>query len=554
MNPANPWLLHAEQLLNQRHLPAALACFDLAQRKGAEPDRCAAGRWMIWMLQGKFEEAWRESDAILRRGAPTPHRFWNGESIRGKRVIVRCLHGFGDAVQFLRYMPALQSIASRVILEVPPRMLSLARCIRGVDEVITWGEAAPPQPPAWDVQIEVTELPYFFRTRQRDLPVATRYLRLPQQAQRSAAAAIRSPESIHAGVVWSSGEWNLTRSIPLADLRPLFEDPAVTFWNLQGGEVRDQWRELGSALNLRDTPALCADAGLVPLAAIISRLDLVITVDTLAAHLAGALGRPAWLLLPIGAWSKTGPFDVKVVTTSTYPAAVGYGFGSQTLRISDAITSGSFGDQTFSPGLADEAGETGASDVGSDGVPLSGGLRQSHFDASFLIGTTQSIQQCSTCPTPLKMTVSPDRGDGARMSFLRFEDQADGVHVFFVDVTDPGRVPNGDTFNTTDIATLDRAHSHLIRFSIDFKDGPANDQVKIYIDGALKKTGTTWEDYYRYDSEQASQGNQVPTVDKLLFRESGNGSHIPPYDPNPSDLGQGFLLDRVILASSGNNK
>jgi hypothetical protein len=297
MNPANPWLLHAEQLLNQRHLPAALACFDLAQRKGAEPDRCAAGRWMIWMLQGKFEEAWRESDAILRRGAPTPHRFWNGESIRGKRVIVRCLHGFGDAVQFLRYMPALQSVASNVILEVPPRMLSLARCIRGVDQVITWGEAAPPQPPAWDVQIEVTELPYFFRTRQRDLPVATRYLRLPQQAQRSAAAAIRGPESIHAGVVWSSGEWNLTRSIPLADLRPLFEDPAVTFWNLQGGEVRNQWRELGSALNLRDTPALCADAGLVPLAAIISRLDLVITVDTLAAHLAGALGRPTWLLL-----------------------------------------------------------------------------------------------------------------------------------------------------------------------------------------------------------------------------------------------------------------
>jgi hypothetical protein len=251
--------------------------------------------------------------------------------------------------------------------------------------------------------------------------------------------------------------------------------------------------------------------------------------------------------LLFGGWSKLGPqYDVEVVTTSTYPAASGYGFLSQALRISDAVTSGSFGDQTFSPGLADEAGESGASNVGAGGVPLSGGVRRPHFEASFLIGTTQATQQCVGCTTPLHMTVSPDRGDGARMSFLRFEDQADGVHVFFVDVTDPGRVTDGDTFNTTDIATLDRAHSHLIRFSIDFKDGPANDQVKIYIDGAQKITGTTWEDYYRYDTEQAAQGNQVPTVDKLLFRESG--------DANPGDaLTGGFLLDRVLLASSAND-
>jgi hypothetical protein len=236
--------------------------------------------------------------------------------------------------------------------------------------------------------------------------------------------------------------------------------------------------------------------------------------------------------LPNGGWSKTGPYDAQVVLVSSYPAASGYGFVAQALRISDAVTSGSFGDQTFSPGLADEAGESAAVNLG-----LSGGVRRPHFDASFLIGTTQASLQPG-----LHMTVSPDRGDGARMSFLRFEDQADGVHVFFVDVTDPGRVPNGDTFNTTDIATLDRTHSHLIRFSIDFKNGPANDQVKIYIDGSLKITGTTWEDYYRYDSEQAPQGNKVPTVDKLLFRESGTA--------NIGDLGNGFLLDRVILASS----
>ncbi|HEY3069695.1 MAG TPA: hypothetical protein VGJ34_05215 [Gaiellaceae bacterium] len=246
--------------------------------------------------------------------------------------------------------------------------------------------------------------------------------------------------------------------------------------------------------------------------------------------------------LPNGRWSKTGPYDVEVALVSIFPDAAGYGFGSQALRISDAVTSGSFSDQTFSPGLADEAGETGAYNAG-----LSGGLRQPHFAASFLIGTTQATQQCPVCPTPLKMTVSPDRGDGARMSFLRFEDQADGVHVFFVDVVDKGPVGTTATFRTSEIATLNRATRHLIQFSIEFKDGPANDTVKIYIDSKLVKTGTTWEDYYRYDPEQTPQGNKVPTVDKLLFREA------PMTGANLTDLMNGYLLDRVTLASSGLN-
>jgi hypothetical protein len=252
-------------------------------------------------------------------------------------------------------------------------------------------------------------------------------------------------------------------------------------------------------------------------------------------------GQPVLGTLPNGKWSKTGPYDVQVALVSSYAAAIGYGFGSQALRISDAVTSGNFGDQTFSPGLGDEAGESGAYNAG-----LSGGLRQPHFDASFLIGTAQSTQQCAGCLTPLKMTVSPDRGDGARMSFLRFEDQADGVHVFFADVVDKGPVGTVANFRTTDIATISRDRSHLIQFSIDFKDGAANDTVKIYIDSKLVKTGSTWEDYYRYDPEQTAQGNRVPTVDKLLFRESGTA--------NPGDaLTGGFLIDRVTLASSGLN-
>ena len=138
--------------------------------------------------------------------------------------------------------------------------------------------------------------------------------------------------------------------------------------------------------------------------------------------------------------------------------------------------------------------------------------------------------------------MSPDDGTGGRMSYLRFEDQTDGVHVFFDDVTDAGPSGTVATFNEHDIATLDRGHSHTIRFSIDFVPGPGNDVVKIYIDGALKATGTTWENYYRYDPEQAGNHNVVPVTKTLLFREAGTAV--------PANSGNGFLIDNVSYASS----
>ena len=163
-----------------------------------------------------------------------------------------------------------------------------------------------------------------------------------------------------------------------------------------------------------------------------------------------------------------------------------------------------------------------------------------HFEASFKIGTTQAGVQPG-----LHMSVSPDDGNGGRMSYLRFEDQADGVHVFFDDVTNPGPLGTASSFNETDIATLSRTRSHTIKFPINFKNGPHNDVVKIYIDGKNKVKGTTWEDYYRYDPEQVGNGNVVPTVSKLLFRESGTAA--------PANAGNGFLVDGLAMESSGHH-
>ncbi len=222
-------------------------------------------------------------------------------------------------------------------------------------------------------------------------------------------------------------------------------------------------------------------------------------------------------------WVKTGSFDVAVTATSSIPAA----FGLQSLRISDAVTSGSFGDQTFSKALVNEAGETDALSGG-----MSSGVRQPHFEAQFDLASI-----LPTLQSGMHMSVSPDRGDGARMSYLLFEDVATGIDVYFVDVQGTSNPAN---FVRTAIASTTRT-AHTIKFVMDFVDGPSNDVVKIYIDGILKHTGTSWENYYRYDSE-SYVGNNSRTVDSLLFRESG--------DAHTANNGYGFLIDNLSLVSS----
>ena len=232
-------------------------------------------------------------------------------------------------------------------------------------------------------------------------------------------------------------------------------------------------------------------------------------------------------------WQKTGPYDVEIENVADFTAASGYGFGTKALRLSNSNTSGSFGDQTFSPALLNDAGEAGASDGGG----LSNGVHQSHFEVEFNIGTTKATQQPG-----LAVTMSPDRGDGARMSFLRFQQGDDGIHVVFYDVDNPGPVGTVSSFEPHDVATITRGEQHAIRLEMEFVDGPGNDVVEVFVDGDLEFTGTSWEDYHRFDPEAAPGGNLVPTVDSALFRISGTAA--------PANAGQGFLVDGFRLNSA----
>lgn len=214
-------------------------------------------------------------------------------------------------------------------------------------------------------------------------------------------------------------------------------------------------------------------------------------------------------------WSATGETYDHEVVANTYGFTT---FGCKTFRISDAVASGSFGDWVFTKSIENEAGETEALNNA-----LSGGVRQTRFVAEFDIASTLPTYQAG-----MHVSVSPDRGDGARMSYLRFDDQEDGIHVFFDDYT--------EGFVETDIATLDRGTAHTIKFVMDFVDGASNDIVKIYVDGELKITGTSWEEYFR-----SNEGGTTRTVDSLIIQVRGAST--------PANDGNGFLFDNFNFSS-----
>ncbi len=293
-NEAESLIRQAEAALEDEDLETALPLLHEAESAGAEPDRCAGNRWLAHMLRGDLRAAWLESDTIRLRGAPDPHRFWLGEEVEGKRVILRCLHGFGDAVQMFRFLPRLRAKTSHLTVEVPPRLLELAPYFDGMGEVITWGEQASAEPPGWDVQLEMMELPYLLRVGSGNLEPKQGYLRLPQTLLAETAEKIGPKHRLRVGVVWAAGTWNTSRSIPCDQLRGLARTNGIEFWSLQGGEERLECRALPGS-PWRDVYEL--GDGILPLAAAVQHMDLVITVDTLAAHLAGALDVPCWLLL-----------------------------------------------------------------------------------------------------------------------------------------------------------------------------------------------------------------------------------------------------------------
>jgi hypothetical protein len=253
----------------------------------SDPEQPAGDPWMWHMRSGDFARAWAISDAVLRSrgGVPCSHlprheqALWDGTPVDGRRVLVRCYHGLGDTIQFARYLPRLRERAAHVILWAQPSLMPLLRTVDPGVEILPLHDGDPGV--AYDVDIEIMELGHVFRstlaTLQRDVP----YIHVePATLARASAPRV--------GLVWRAGDWAEHRSVPFNGLEPLVALP-VDWYVLQGHP------------GLAERPAgfgrVAGERDLVELAKVMRGLDLVITVDSMAAHLAGALAVPVWTLL-----------------------------------------------------------------------------------------------------------------------------------------------------------------------------------------------------------------------------------------------------------------
>lgn len=261
----------------------------------AIPD--VAADWFAAMRRGDFEAAWRATDRIElpRRRAQRQAGFerapqqlrWDGTPPAGRPVIVRCEHGLGDSLMFMRFLPRLR--ARELHFLVQPPLVELLRGAPGLGEVRNYWTDDPP--PAHEADLEVMELPYVLRTTLVDLPPP--YPFLHGQLPRVRDLVPPGTGRLRVGLLWSVSDWGQARSVPLQALEPLFALDGVQLFSLQQGEAANDplLERFGiDKLSPRTTSLAMA-------AAAMAQMDVVITPDAMAAHLAGTLGRPTWVML-----------------------------------------------------------------------------------------------------------------------------------------------------------------------------------------------------------------------------------------------------------------
>jgi hypothetical protein len=261
-------------------------------------------RGMVQLTLGNFDEGWSEYEWRWRTGAFAPHRrdfkspLWTGaQSLQGRVILLHGEQGLGDSIQFVRYAPLVANMGATVVLEVQPELVTLMAGVAGIARLLARGDRLP----AFDLHCPLMSLPRAFKTGAGNISAQTPYIKVPES--QSAAWARRLPSGKRlVGVCWAGRRTHnndANRSIALERFAPLFEVPEIQFVSLQrelGADDHALLATHGNVIDIGDELRDFADT-----AALVNRLDAVITVDTAVAHLAGALGKPAMILLPFAA-------------------------------------------------------------------------------------------------------------------------------------------------------------------------------------------------------------------------------------------------------------
>jgi tetratricopeptide (TPR) repeat protein len=272
-----------------------------------QPDyaRARMNSAMLQLLAGDFASGWRNFESrwsvFAPRGFSQP--LWRGEPLAGARILLHAEQGLGDSLQFLRYLPLVQEAGGAVVLELPARLRRLAAQLPGIAALVNSGDPLPP----FDCHCPLMSLPLALSAAQETIPAQVPYLRVPEEALQAAAALAWPAAGLRVGLVWAGSPnhaKNRFRSMPLALLEPLFGLRDIHFFSLQMGPETEQLGAQPSALgaHIADlSQAMGSVSDMADTAALIAQLDLVISVDTSVAHLAGALAKPVWVLLSYAA-------------------------------------------------------------------------------------------------------------------------------------------------------------------------------------------------------------------------------------------------------------
>lgn len=284
-------------LRRQGQLRKARACFDRAIQLEPENPWFHASLGALLLLQGEFQAGWREFewvwqiDVVQQEFSDLGKPLWDGSALGGRTCLVRGLFGFGDNIQWARYAVTLAAQGGRIVLECQPELVRLMRTLKDLDVV-----ALNDPLPAIDVYAPLLSLPHLMGLTAPN-PSDVPYLRAPDDDMAHWRRELRDEDVVRVGLVWASDPSHPTsqwRSIRLADLTPILAVAGAKFFSLQKGTAAEQMKAESGAWITYLGPHL---KDFADTAGLLTQLDLVVTVDTAVAHLAGAMGRPVWVLV-----------------------------------------------------------------------------------------------------------------------------------------------------------------------------------------------------------------------------------------------------------------
>jgi tetratricopeptide (TPR) repeat protein len=276
--------------------------FEQALRLNLDFAEARNNRAMLWLLLGKYEQGWREYKWRWRTrpfsSSPRPGPLWDGGPLGGKTIMLHAEQGLGDTLQFIRYAAVVKERGATVLVACQPELLGVLSGCPGVDRLLPQDGPLP----ACAMHAPLLSLPGLCGTTLPTIPATVPYLVAAQDRVARWRQHLAAVPGFKVGICWQGSprhQDDRRRSVPLSQFQPLAEVPGIRLVPLQRGPGEEQWAACARRWPVVELPGLAQgpSEAWVETAALIAALDLVVTVDTAVAHLAGALGRPVWVPL-----------------------------------------------------------------------------------------------------------------------------------------------------------------------------------------------------------------------------------------------------------------